>query len=237
MRAGSQSGVLVDAGPSPPAVDGCLDALGIRTLAGIVLTGGTSAGVGGMPGVLHGRTVGEIVAGSQLVADADVRVRGWASAARVAVATAKPGVVNVVGNVHWRIVADFASARVVSIEVAGLRVLVAGDLSTADETELVVAAGPLSSTVTSLRADVLVVPHHGAAQAPAFLAAVRPRIAVVSVGRGNSQHDPSASVLSSLSALGVRIVRTDKDGDVAIVVKSDNLVAVTRHGSRAAPDR
>lgn len=230
VRAGPQSGVLVDTGPSPPAVDGCLDALGIRTLAGIVLTGGTSAGVGGMPGALHGRTVGEIDAGSQLVADADVRVRGWASAAGIAV-SAKPAVVNVVGNLRWRIVAECASARVVSIEVAGLRVLVAGDLSTADETELVVAAGPLSSTVTSLRADVLVVPHHGAAQAPAFLAAVRPRIAVVSVGRGNSQHDPSASVLSALSALGVRTVRTDEDGDVAIVAKSDNLLAVTRHGS------
>ncbi len=98
-RVGAQSGMLVDAGPSPSAIDGCLDALGIRTLACIVLTGGTTAAVGGVPGALHGRTVGGIDAGSQLVADADVRVRAWAAASHVAVAAAKPGVVNVVGNV------------------------------------------------------------------------------------------------------------------------------------------
>ena len=236
VRAGPQSGVLVDAGPSPVAVDDCLDALGIRTLASIVLTGGTSAAVGGVPGALHGRTVGEIDAGSELEADADVRVRGWASAAHVAVGSAKPGVVNVAGNVSWRVVAESASARVVSIGVLGVRVLVAGDLSAADEAELVPTAGPLSSPVASLRADLLVVPHDGAALDPAFLAAVGPRVAVISDGLGNAQHDPSASVLNALSALRVRIIRTDKDGDGAIGVKPDNLLAVARRGSRASPD-
>ena len=88
-----------------------------------------------------------------------------------------------------------ASARVVSLEVAGSALLVAGDLSAADETELVLAAGSLSSTVDPCEPTLLVVPHHGAAQDAAFLDAVRPRIAVVSVGRGNSEHDPTASVL------------------------------------------
>jgi len=250
-RTGPQSGVLVDAGPSPPAVDACLDALGIRTLAWIVLTGGTAAAVGGVPGALHGRTVGEIDAGSQLAADADVRVRGWASAAHVAVATAKAGVANVAGNVSWRIVADVASARVVSVDVAGVRVLVAGDLSAADETGVVSTVGSLSSTVASLsstvgslsstvaslRADVLVVPHHGAAQDAGFLDAVHPRVAVISVGRGNSQHDPSASVLSALSTNAVRAIRTDKSGNIAIVVKSGGLLIVTPRGSREAPRR
>jgi competence protein ComEC len=220
-RTGPQSGVLVDAGPSPSAVDDCLDELGIRTLAWIVLTGGTSAAVGGVPGALHGRTVSEIDPGSQLAADADVRIRGWASASHVAVAAAKPGIVHVVGNVRWGVVAEVASARVVSVDVAGLRVLVAGDLDAADETEL-------ESRADSLAADVLVVPHHGAAQDAGFLDAVRPRVAVISVGRANSQHDPAASVLTALATIAARVIRTDKGGNIAIVVSSGDLLVVTQ---------
>jgi competence protein ComEC len=85
--------------------------------------------------------------------------------------------------------------------------------------------------VQSLNADVLVVPHHGAGQDTAFLKAVHPRLAVVSVGRGNSQHDPSASVLKAISALAGRAIRTDKDGDVAIMVDSGGLLVITQHGS------
>jgi competence protein ComEC len=230
-RTGPQSGVLVDAGPSPSAVDGCLDALGIRTLASIVLTGGTSAAVGGLPGALHGRTVAEIDAVAQLAADADVRVRGWAAASHVAAASTKAGVIHVAGNVTWRVVAEPASARVVSVDVAGVSVVVAGDLSAADETDLVSTVGSLQLPVASLHADVLVVPHHGAALDAAFLAAVHPRVAVVSVGRGNSEHDPTASVLNALSVRAVRVIRTDKVGNIAIVVKSGNLLVVAPHGS------
>ena len=223
VRADTVTGVLVDTGPSPPALDQCLVALGVRSLARIVLTGGTSSAIGGLPGALHARAVGGIDAGSQLAADAEVRVRGWAMASHVAVAAAVPEVVNVVGNAQWRVVAEFASARVVSVDVGGLRVLVAGELTEADETELV-------SRGRTLNADVLVVPHHGAVQDAGFLAAVRPRIAVVSVGRGNSQHDPSASVLKALSTIAGRVSRTDRDGDVAISVNAHGLEVATRHG-------
>jgi competence protein ComEC len=110
---------------------------------------------------------------------------------------------------------------VVSIDVAGVSVLVPGDLNAADETELV-------SRATSLKADVLVVPHHGAAQDTAFLDAVQPRVAVISVGRGNSQHDPDPSVLKALSTIAGRVSRTDKDGDIAISVDAGSLKVVRR---------
>jgi competence protein ComEC len=221
VRASTESAVLVDTGPAPPALDQCLTALGVRSLARIVLTGGTSSAIGGLPGALHVRPVGGIDVGTQLAADADVRVRGWALASRVADVSAIPGVVHMEGNVRWRVVAEFASARVVSLDVAGLSVLVAGDLNEVDETDLV-------SQVPSLRADVLVVPHHGAVQDTGFLDAIHPRLAVVSVGRGNSEHDPSASVLKALSTIAGRISRTDHDGDIAISVNAGGLKVVTR---------
>jgi competence protein ComEC len=225
VRSSVHAAILVGTGPAPPALDQCLVALGVQSLASIVLTGGTSASVGGLPGALHTRTVGGIDGGPELAADADVRVRGWASAAHIRVASANPGLVHVLGEVRWRVVADFASARVVSLEVSGLTALVAGDLDIADEATLV-------SQVASLNADILVVPHHGASQDVGFLHAVRARLAIVSVGRGNSQHDPSVSALKTLSdvvgATG-RIVRTDEAGDIAISVSSRGPHAATRH--------
>jgi competence protein ComEC len=225
MRSAQHAAVLVDTGPTPPALDQCLVALGVQSLASIVLTGGSSASIGGLPGALHARTVDGIDAGSELAADADVRVRGWASAAHMAVTSAIPGLVHGAGDVRWRVLADFSSARVVALSVPGLTALVAGDLDAADEAELV-------SQVSALNADVLVVPHHGAAQDVGFLRAVHPRLAIVSVGRGNSQHDPSVSALQALSTLAHRLSRTDQDGDIAISGNASDLKVTTRHASR-----
>jgi competence protein ComEC len=226
-RSAPGAAVLVDTGPSPPALDQCLIALGVQSLASIVLTGGSSSAIGGLPGALHARTVGDIDGGTELAADAAARVSGWASATHVAAAAAIPGVAHVVGNLRWQVLAEFASARVVVLSVAGLTVLVAGDLDTDDE-------AALASQVHSLNTDVLVVPRHGAAQDVGFLRAVRPRIAIVSVGRGNSQHDPSAAVLKTLSEVAGRagrVVRTDEHGDIAISASARGLQVVTRLGS------
>ncbi len=77
---------------------------------------------------------------------------------------------------------------------------------------------------TDLHADVLKVGHHGSAygSSPAFIAAVRPRYAVISVGRHNLFGHPAPSTLDTLRRFGVRIYRTDEDGAVSIV--SDGMV-------------
>jgi beta-lactamase superfamily II metal-dependent hydrolase len=76
---------------------------------------------------------------------------------------------------------------------------------------------------SDLRADVLKVGHHGSSTSStdAFLAAVEPSFAVISVGADNLYGHPSADVLASLSRVGARIVRTDQAG--TIVVHSDGI--------------
>jgi competence protein ComEC len=225
-RSDPQSAVLVDTGPAPPALDQCLVALGVRSLSSIVLTGGSSSAISGMPGALHARAVGAIDTDAEVADDAEVRVRGWALATHAVLSTAVVGQLHVVGDVRWRVLAEFSSARVVSLAVAGVTALVAGDLDASDQAELV-------AQVHQLNADVLIVPHHGAdSQDPGFLAAVHPLVAVVSVGRGNSQLNPSAHTLQALSDSGRRVVRTDQDGAVAITVNAPGLNIVTTHGSR-----
>jgi competence protein ComEC len=68
--------------------------------------------------------------------------------------------------------------------------------------------------------DVLKVAHHGSDDAglAALLDRIRPRLAVVSVGAGNPYGHPTASTLATLSAHGVRVLRTDVDGEVEIDV-------------------
>ena len=70
-----------------------------------------------------------------------------------------------------------------------------------------------------LRSDVLKVGHHGSktSTGQALLAAVRPKIAVVSAGRRNRYGHPAQAVLDRLGLPDIRIYRTDRDGDVSFV--------------------
>ncbi len=72
-----------------------------------------------------------------------------------------------------------------------------------------------------LHADVLKVGHHGSAygSSGAFIAAVRPRYAIVSVGRHNLFGHPAPSTLATLRHIGATIYRTDENG--AVTVESD----------------
>jgi competence protein ComEC len=77
----------------------------------------------------------------------------------------------------------------------------------------------------SLRADVLKVGHHGSrtSSSPAFLAAVSPRVAVVSVGARNRFGHPSAPTLAALDGVGARVWRTDRDGAVTVTTDGASL--------------
>ncbi len=88
-------------------------------------------------------------------------------------------------------------------------VLLTGDLEGALESTLVREGRALS-------ADVLKVGHHGSrtSTSPAFLDEVHPRLALISVGAGNPWGHPSADVLARLTAAGVTILTTERDGAV-----------------------
>lgn len=67
--------------------------------------------------------------------------------------------------------------------------------------------------------DVLKVPHHGSKtdfeKGP--IAKIKPRLAVISVGRKNQYGHPSETVLKILRDLGIKVMRTDLDGEVHII--------------------
>jgi competence protein ComEC len=69
-----------------------------------------------------------------------------------------------------------------------------------------------------LHADVLKVGHHGSAysSSPAFIAAVHPKYAVISVGRHNMFGHPAPSTVETLQRFGALVYRTDENGAASI---------------------
>ena len=67
-------------------------------------------------------------------------------------------------------------------------------------------------------ADVLKVPHHGSksSSSPGFIAAVGPRLAIVSAGYRNRFGHPHPTVVDRFRAAGVQLYRTDRDGAVTV---------------------
>jgi competence protein ComEC len=95
-------------------------------------------------------------------------------------------------------------------EVDGHRFLLAGDIE--EQIDPVLLARGLPAV------DFLKVAHHGsrtASTAP-FLATVRPKVAVVSAGRGNPYGHPAPATLERVRATGARVFRTDQDGSVTV---------------------
>jgi competence protein ComEC len=82
-----------------------------------------------------------------------------------------------------------------------------------------------NNSEAALRADVLKVGHHGSKNSttPGFLAAVRPRVAVISAGEDNPYGHPNPELLERLTAAGVRVLRTDHDGAVHVLTDGKQL--------------
>lgn len=114
------------------------------------------------------------------------------------------------------------------IRYAGETFLFPGDLEASGESELLAAA------VGELRGTFLKVPHHGSrtSSTPAFLDAVRPRLAVVSAGFENRFRMPHPEVLEAYRTRGIGILRTDLHGAVTIEVRGNGATQV----SHALPD-
>ena len=76
-----------------------------------------------------------------------------------------------------------------------------------------------------LQAEVLKVGHHGGRNSTTsdFLAAVPPRLGIISVREGNSYGHPSADLLARLENAGVRVLRTDRDGAVHILMDRNGV--------------
>lgn len=96
--------------------------------------------------------------------------------------------------------------------------LFTGDISSAAEKEMVNSGENISS-------DVLKVAHHGSKYSTSdlFLENAKPKIAVISVGAKNTYGHPTPEVLQRLEKFGIKMFRTDKDGNVEFVSDGNKI--------------
>ncbi|MET9089837.1 ComEC/Rec2 family competence protein [Streptomyces sp. NPDC004237] len=225
LAAGAGTGVVVDAGPDPALVDHCLRELGITRVPLVVLTHFHADHVAGLPGVLRGREVAQIeTTGFEEPADQAGFVRREAAEHGIPVTRAVAGERRRTGPLGWQVLwpppapapePDGPNDASVALLVrsAGLRMLLLGDLEPPAQEELL--RSPAAAALG--RVDVLKVAHHGSAyQDPRLIRLVAPRVALISCGADNPYGHPAPGTVALLRAGGARVLRTDRDGALAV---------------------
>jgi competence protein ComEC len=118
----------------------------------------------------------------------------------------------------WEVARRNNQSCVLRVQTAGGAMLLTGDIERAAEDFLA-----RSSSI--LKTEVLLVPHHGSrtSSSEAFIEAVAPRWAVVPAGYRNRFGHPTREVLARYDGAGVRVLRTDLDGAVQVLLGSGAL--------------
>jgi competence protein ComEC len=111
-----------------------------------------------------------------------------------------------------------ANSVVLRLSYGNFSMLFTGDAETETEEVMMNSGAPL-------RAQVLKVGHHGSRYATSgeFLDAVAPEAAVISCGAKNRYGHPTKQTLDRLQKAGVKIYRTDLNGEIAIVTDGNKF--------------
>lgn len=107
-------------------------------------------------------------------------------------------------------------------------ILLPGDIEAVQEAELV------RNSAESLRASVLLAPHHGSgtSSTAAFLEAVQPEFALFQVGYRNRFRHPKPEVFDRYGGLGIQRIRTDEAG--AVTLRFAEQVEVSEYRTASA---
>jgi competence protein ComEC len=230
----------------------CLDALGVDTVAALILTHLHEDHVGGMSEAIQGRTPQMVLAPAPCgpaARESDLAdLASRTAVSRIASSDGDGGPVRgVAGEAVLEVFPSPLDTRcsglarkgaalgedsmvndaslAIRATVPGVTAWVLGDLEDAGQAALARVVG--AWTPGDEPTTVAVVAHHGTAKPhPGLATALSPDVAAFSAGRDNDYGHPTASALALYG--GAVIVRTDQDGHVA--VRADGRVATARRG-------
>ncbi len=115
-------------------------------------------------------------------------------------------------------------SAVIMLTCGEVSFLLTGDAEALSEKEILASGA-------SVKAGVLKVGHHGSnsSTSAAFLKAVGPRYAVISVGADNDYSHPHQVILDRLKKQDVEVIRTDKQGTVVFTTDGKELSFTTEN--------
>ena len=231
INLGNHRGLVIDVGPNPVAEDRCLKALGINEIPLLILSHFHADHVAGLPGALKNRTVGQVwvsVNSAPLVesAMAQSALKGVEMIKAVRGMSSKLGPLTI--KVLWPTLSATSFAEMPGdgsqINNSSIATLITGDAFS------IFAGGDIEPPVQEILVkdvgpvDIYKVSHHGSRyQDLAFMAALHPRISIISVGAGNTYGHPAVQTLDALARLGSEVVRTDIDGAIAVQVRNHHF--------------
>jgi competence protein ComEC len=222
--------LLVDQGPPEANVAQQLHRLGIRDLSLLVLTHPQRDHVGGAADVLRTTGVGVVLDPRLASSVPEERAAiGEAKERRVPIVTARPGLEYSVGRLRVRVL--WPDGPGVASEDPNLRAMVC--LVSYGEVDVLLGADAESPVLLPLLlppVEILKVSHHGSADSllPALLRQLRPKVAVISVGAGNTYGHPTPETLATLEASpGLAVYRTDRAGPDTIAPHGREISVAT----------
>ena len=230
INLGNHEGLVVDVGPDSKLMDQCLKDLDINQIPLLVLSHFHADHVHGLDGVIKSRKVASVWTSNfdQPKSERDTAVLLLGNipihqATAGEVVKFKSAKAEVKIEVLWptKVQSNFDvlpgdgsainnSSIALLITVGNLRIFAAGDLEPPAQ-EAMMALSKISPV------DIYKVSHHGSSyQYPPLMSALQPKIALISVGAGNSYGHPAASTVSALQLLGAKVMRTDQDGAISV---------------------
>ena len=222
--------VLIDAGPPEAGVAGQLRRLGVGRLDVLLLSHPHRDHVGGAAEVLRKLDVGLVVDSGIPSSDSDERA-ALAEAARrsVPLRLGRAGQELDLGNLSLRILSPTDESAKSSGDANEGAIVVVASYGSVDLLLPADAESPFTLPLALQPVEVYKVAHHGSADdgLPQLLDRLDPRIAIISVGRGNDYGHPTPSTLAALAAEpGLAVFRTDQDGRVTL--ESDGCSVIAR---------
>lgn len=216
--------VLIDAGTnsSGPSVLKYIKDQGITKIDYLIGTHPHEDHIGGLDDIINGLDIGQVIlprhsSNTRTYEDVLAAVKNKG----LKITAAKAGNSFDAGECSFRLLApdgeydDTNNYSVVThMTVGSVSMLFTGDAETQSEQRIL-------DSGASVKSDLLKVGHHGSSTSTSaqFLAAVSPKYAVISAGKGNSYGHPHEETLEALQEAGAEIYRTDLLG--TIIARTD----------------
>lgn len=228
IQASNGTSVLIDAGNNGDGqgVVNYLKSQGVKELAAVIATHPHEDHIGGMDTVIKAFPVKQVympnATSTTKTFEDMVAAINASGAKRIQV---KAGVTLDVPGISGTFLAPNGSgyddlnnfSAVLKLTYGSTSFLLTGDAGDVSESEMLRNG--------NLQATLLKVGHHGSASSTtsAFLKAVSPKYAVVSVGTGNSYGHPNDGTMSRLASAGVAVYRTDQSGTIIATSDGANI--------------
>lgn len=215
--------ILIDAGTnsSEDQLKAYLDKLGVTELEYAVFTHPHEDHIGGADMILNTYTVKRVILpDKEHDSKTFERMMDAIEAEKCEVIMATPDKTFKVGELNCTILAPISTSYtelnnysvVIRADYGETSVLFTGDAETHSEEEML----ERYRFKGTLDCDILKAGHHGSdtSSSQAFLDAVTPVHAVISVGEGNTYDHPKQEILARYEAMRITIHRTDKEGSI-----------------------